>query len=159
MAKFEITTSEYEAAKKELERNRRKSLERRLRVILMRYEGMSCKQISEALGYDRSYVSYLCREFKQKGLAEYVRPKKGGNHRSLSCAEEDAILAGFQAKAEAGQRVTIPEIKAAFDQAIGKNTGRGYIYMVLKRKGWRQVAPGVEVPQGAVLKEEQTTGS
>ena len=141
MEKFEITAEEYEAVKRELEQSPRKGLERRLRAVMLRYEGKSCKQISEALGYDRAYVSFLFREFKQKGLAEYVRPKKGGNHRSLSCEEEDAILAGFQARAEAGQHVAVQEIKAAFDQAIGKDTGRGYIYMLLKRKGWCEEAP------------------
>jgi len=47
----------------------------------------------------------------------------------LSVEEEDAILTEFEEKANKGQ------IKTAFDKKMGKDTGRGYIYTVLKRKG------------------------
>ncbi len=54
----------------------------------------------------------------------------------LSREEYEAIKA-----AEAGQIVTVKEIKAAFDKVRGKDTGRGYIYMLLKRHGWRKAMP------------------
>jgi hypothetical protein len=45
--------------------------------------------------------------------------------------------------------VTVQEIKAAFDERLGKDTGRGYIYMVLKRHGWRSVTPRSKHPKKA----------
>ena len=50
---------------------------------------------------------------------------------------------------EAGQEVTAKEIKAAFDEVRGKNTGSGYIYMLLKRHGWRKVMPRSKHPKAA----------
>ena len=57
----------------------------------------------------------------------------------MSEAEEEEILAGFKAKAEAGQVVIAKDIKEAFDKKLGRDTGRGYIYMLLERHGWRKV--------------------
>ncbi len=71
------------------------------------------------------------------------------HHRALTDAEEDAILAPFEKAAEAGQAVTVKEIKAAFDKVRGKDTGRGYIYMLLKRHGWRKVMPRSKHPKAA----------
>ena len=38
---------------------------------------------------------------------------------------------------------------AAFDEARGKDTGSGYIYMLLKRHGWRKVMPRSKHPKAA----------
>ena len=82
-------------------------------------------------------------------LEEFIRNKYKTHHRSLTDAEENAILAPFEKAAEAGQVVTVKEIKAAFDKVRGKDTGRGYIYMLLKRHGWRKVMPRSKHPKAA----------
>ena len=58
---------------------------------------------------------------------------------ALSEERERRILSRFEKAAVAGQPVQAMEIKAAFDQARGRETGCGYIYMLLKRHGWRRV--------------------
>ncbi len=114
---------------------------------------MTCKEIGEKLGYFKQCVSRLCGEFKKYGLEEYIKLKYKGNHRSLSVEEEDAILTEFEEKANKGQVITVQQIKEVFDKKIGKDTGRGYIYMVLKRKGWRKVMPRSKHPKKASREE------
>ncbi len=72
-----------------------------------------------------------------------------GNHRSLSEAEKKEILDAYAEKAKSGQIVTVQEIKKTFDERIGKDTGRGYIYMVLARHGWRKTMPRSQHPKKA----------
>ncbi len=67
----------------------------------------------------------------------------------MSEAEEEEILAGFKAKAEAGQVVIAKDIKEAFDKKLDRDTGRGYIYMLLERHGWRKVLPRSKHPKKA----------
>jgi transposase len=67
----------------------------------------------------------------------------------MSYEEEQEILDQFAGKAEKGQIITVKEIKAAFDEKIGKDTGRGYIYMLLERHGWRKLKPRSQHPQKA----------
>ena len=70
-----------------------------------------------------------------------MRVKYTGNHRNMSYEEEQEILDRFQEAAKAGQIITVKEIKAAFDEKLGRDTGRGYIYMLLKRHRWRKLKP------------------
>jgi hypothetical protein len=45
--------------------------------------------------------------------------------------------------------VTVQEIKAIFDEKLGRDTGRGYIYMSLKRHKWHKVMPRPRHPKKA----------
>ena len=80
-------------------------------------------------------------------MEELIRNKYTSHRRALSEEKENEILGWFEKAAEAGQEVTAKEIKAAFDEAREKDTGSGYIYMLLKRHGWRKVMPRSKHPK------------
>ena len=63
--------------------------------------------------------------------------------------QEREILSRYEKAAEAGREVTAQEIKAAFDEALGRDTGNSYIYVLLKRHNWRKVKPRPRHPKGA----------
>ena len=113
--KFELSTEEYLAIQARMKENRDKRIDKRLQVLILRHEGKAPKEIIEKLNLSRSWIMQLCKDYREKGLEEYCHLKYDGHHRSLSEAEEDEILATFQEKANAGQIVTVKEIKAAFD--------------------------------------------
>ena len=144
-----ITETEYTAAKAASKRNKNKRVEKRLQVIILRYEGKKDVEIAQKLDYLRKRVSQLCAEFKRVGLDEYARHKYGGNNQCLTNEEEREILDGFARKAAKGQIITAQNIKAAFDERRGKDTGRGYIYMLLERHDWRMVMPRGQYPKKA----------
>lgn len=157
MKKHIITDEEYEAVKTAIKKNQNKWVDKRLQVLRLRYEGKKDIEIAEKLGYTRKRISNLCAEYKAKGLDEYARIKCGGNHRSLSYEEEENILKPFFEKAKLGQIVNGQEIKRAFDKVRGKDTGSGYIYMLLARHQWRKVMPRSQHPKKA--SEEEITSS
>ena len=67
----------------------------------------------------------------------------------MTYEEEEEILKKFEDAANAGQVITVKEIKAAFDEKLGRDTGRGYIYMLLKRHNWRKIKPRPQHPKKA----------
>jgi transposase len=144
-----ITEAEYLAAKDMSKKNMNKRVSKRLQVILLRYEGKKDIEIAEKLDYTRKRVSQLCAEYKRVGLDEYARHKYGGNHRLMSVDEEEEILDSFKEKATQGKMITVQEIKAEFEKKIGRDTGRGYIYMLLARHEWRKVMPRSKHPKKA----------
>jgi transposase len=75
----------------------------------------------------------------------------------LSYAEEAAILKEFDEKVAEGRVVTVSEIKKAFDEKRGKDTGRGYIYMLLKRHEYRMVMPRSKHPKKASDEEIESS--
>jgi transposase len=150
MKKHKITEAEYEAVKAAAKANRDKNVDRRLQVIILRYEGKKDREIGEKLDYHRKRISQLCAEFKVAGLEEYASTKYGGNHSNLSDEEEKAFLAGFEETAEAGQMTTIAEIAAAYDKLTGKERqSKSTVYYLLHKHGWRMVTPQKQHPQKA----------
>ena len=149
MKRFSISTEEYEAIKQAEKETKDKKTSTRLRILMWRYEGKKVKEIAEITGMRINSISQLCRRYKEQGLEEFKRNKYTSHNRALTAEQEQAILDEFEEVADAGQEVTVQEIKAAFDQVRGKDTGRGYVYDVLKRHGWRRVSPRSRHPKAA----------
>ena len=149
MKKYIISTEEYQAVIAAIKENRDKLVDRRLRVLKYRYEGMPDQQIAEVTGYHVKRLGQICKEYRDQGLEEFAKKKYGGNHRNLSESEEREILTEFEKKAEAGQMITVHEIKEAFDKRLGRDTGSVYVYMVLKRHHWRKIMPRARHPKKA----------
>lgn len=147
--KLTISPEEYEKIAKAEKATKDKRISRKLKVLMFRYEGLDNQTIAERLGISSTRITHLIGEYTRSGLEEYARIKYGGNHRNMSEDEESEILAKFKAKAEAGQVITVAEIKKAFDEKLGRDTGRGYIYMLLGRHNWRKVMPRSRHPQKA----------
>ena len=148
MSRFQISEEEYEAIKQAEKETNDKNVSRRLRVLMLRYEGEKVAKIAEMVGMRLNSVSQLCRRYREQGLEEFKRNKYTSHRQALSTEEEEEILARFEQAAEAGHEVTAQEIKAAFDEARGKETGRGYIYALLRRHGWRKVMPRPKASKG-----------
>ena len=149
MNRFQINREEYEAIRAAEKGTKDKNISRRLRVLMMRYEGKKVREIAEITGMRINSISQLCRRYREQGLEEFKRNKATSHHYALPKEKEQEILARFEKAAEAGQEVTAKDIKAAFDAERGKDTGRGYIYMLLKRHGWRKVMPRSKHPKAA----------
>ena len=144
-----MSKEEFEAVKAAEKETKDKNTSRRLRILMMRYEGYKVREIAKITGMRINSISQLCRRYREQGLEEFKRNKATSHRYALPVEKEREILARFEEAAEAGQEVTAQEIKAAFDEERGKDTGRGYIYMVLKRHGWRKVMPGSKHPKAA----------
>ncbi len=149
MVRQAITEIEYKEIVAAEKRTQDKQISRKLRAIMLRYEGLSNEEIGKQLGLCSVRISQLVSEYKKKGLENFVQKKYGGNHRNMSEAEEEKIISQFREEAEAGQVIIARDIKQAFDEKLGRDTGRGYIYMLLARHNWRKVMPRSRHPKKA----------
>ena len=140
---------EIEMVEAYIKANKLKRVDRRLQVIKLYLMGKKHQEIADKLNFSREWVCKLCNEYRQKGLVEYARHKYGGNNRAMTIEEEEAILAQFEEEASKGKLVVANTIKKAFDEKRGKQTGSGYIYMLLKRHKARKIMPRTAHPQKA----------
>ena len=142
---------------KEIEQARRdnkdKRAEARLKALELRAKGADAKQVSRATGFHASSVSRLVAKYRDHGLEAISGNHYGGNHRNMSIAEEAAILAPFQARAERGELVEVSEIARAYQAAVDHPVSKGQIYFVLHRHGWRKIMPRSRHPQKASEEE------
>jgi len=149
MKGYKISKEEYEAIKTKEKATRDKKVSERLRILMLIYEGYGIPEIAKITRRSRSGIYSLSKRYQEQGLEEFVCNKHTSHRRILTEAEEKEILNEFEKAAEAGKEVTAQDIKKAFDKKIGRDTGRVYIYRLLKRHGWRKVMPRSKHPKAA----------
>ena len=99
--KYEITKTEYQNVMQLRKIIKNKAIDRKLRVIMLRYEGYKNTEISKITEYTPNYIETLLKQFKEMGLKEYSTSKNvGGNHRLISEEKEDELLSNFEQNAK-----------------------------------------------------------
>ena len=133
--------------------NKDKRAEARLKALELRAKGADAKEVSRATGFHASSVTRLVAKYRDHGLEAISGNHYGGNHRNMSIAEEAAILAPFQERAEKGEMVEVSEIAKAYQAAVDHPVSKGQIYFVLHRHGWRKIMPRSRHPKKASEEE------
>ena len=147
MKRIQITEAAYEAIKAKEAETKDKNISRRLRALMLWYEGKSLKEIGKMLNVHPMSVNAMCRRYREQGLEEFARNKHESHYRLMSKEQEAEVLEQF--KGQEGKQITAKEIKAALDKAYGKETGHMYVYNVLKRHGWKKKMPRSRHPKAA----------
>ena len=137
--------------------NKDKRAEARLKALELRAKGADAKEVSKATGFHASSVTRLVAKYRDHGLEAISGNHYGGNHRNMSIAEEAAILAPFQERAEKGELVEVSEIAKAYQAAVDHPVSKGQIYFVLHRHGWRKIMPRSRHPKKASEEEIATS--
>ena len=75
MKRFQITEAEYEAIKAKEAKTKDKNISRRLRVLMLRYEGKKLDEITKMTNLHRTSITQMCRRYREHGLEEYARNK------------------------------------------------------------------------------------
>jgi transposase len=142
-----------EEEKQELQRcrkqNRDKKIDKRLEALAMRAEGKGNREISEKTGFHTQYITVLVSRYKANGIESITGNHYHGNRRNLSFEQEAQLLEPYRQAAEAGQIVSVSEIKAMYLKAVGHDIGSAQIYRVLHRHGWRKIMPRSRHPKKA----------
>jgi transposase len=114
----------------------------RIRMVLLREEGLAQPAIGSAMGVSLSTVNRAHMAYDQGGI-KALKPKPcGGRQRqNMTIAEEKTLLARFANAAGAGELLNIHDLKHAYEQAIGHATSNSTVYDLLARHGWRKLMP------------------
>ena len=102
----------------------------------------AASEIALHTGLAEQSVHNLISQYNRFGPEVVEGPGKGGRRRSyLSLEQEAAFLEPFKQKALTGQIATTAEIKKALEKHLGHKVHKSTVYRLLKRQGWRKVAP------------------
>lgn len=142
--KYAFSEEDKNAIKEARKNTRDKQQDRRLKVLELRCEGMTQKEIAEKTGFHRSHVSNLIKKYFEEGLGSISEKHYIGNRKNMSYEEEENLLAPFKEKANKGEL-----IEAVYREAVGHSIGTAQIYYVLHRHGWRKVMPRSRHPKKA----------
>jgi hypothetical protein len=68
---------------------------------------------------------------------------------------EQAFVAKWQPKAEAGGLVVLSEMRADLEQQLGRKVASEVFYRLVRRHQWRKVAPDTRHPKGDPIRQEE----
>ena len=93
--KYQITAEQKQEIERARKNNKNKQTENRLKVLYLRAEGASYKEIIKATGYSKANIAKIIKLYFEKGLEDITKGleditanKYGGNHRNLNYEEE-----------------------------------------------------------------------
>ena len=99
-------------------------------------------EIALHTGLAEQSVHNLISRYNRLGPEAVEGPGKGGRRRSyLSWEEEASFLESFRQAALTGKIATAAEIKVDLERRIGQKVHKTMVYRLLKRHGWRKLAP------------------
>ena len=101
MKRFQITEAEYKAIKAKEAETKDKKVSRRLRALMLWYEGKSLKEIGAILNVHPMSVNQMCRRYREQGLGEYARKKHESHYSQEQMAEKLGISRQHLASVEA----------------------------------------------------------
>lgn len=156
-SRYKFSEEEIKKIEQASKDNKDKRAEARLKALELRAKGADAKEVSKATGFHASSVTRLVAKYRDHGLEAISGNHYGGNHRNMSIAEEAAILAPFQERAEKGELVEVSEIAKAYQAAVDHPVSKGQIYFVLHRHGWRKIMPRSRHPKKASEEEIATS--
>ena len=120
----------------------RPEYQRRLAVWLAYLEPWPAHRIARALGVSVPAVWKWLGEYNRLGPQGLERQGRGGRRWGfLPIAQEQALLAEALAEARRGRVLTAKHLLPAVRQAVGHEVSLDYVYVLLKRQGWRKLAP------------------
>jgi transposase len=120
----------------------------RIRMVLLREQGLAQPAIATAMGVSLSTVNRAHMAYDRRGInALKPKPCGGRQRQNMAIAEEKKLLARFAKAAGAGELLNIHDLKLAYEQAIGHQTSNSTVYALLGRHGWRKLMPRPVHPQ------------
>jgi len=111
--------------------------------------GMTGPEIEELTGLSVQGIRQIQSEYFRNGGVIFQKPSRGGRRReNLSLSEEKAFLKPFFKDASASGIIEVSKIKSAYEKSVGRKVHKTTVYRLLKRHGWRKIAPRPSPPKG-----------
>jgi transposase len=122
--------------------------QRFLCVWLRVEQGLSAKEIARILHWNVNTIRITQRDFIAHGAKALMEEKRGGRRRQLMTIEEEKhFLTAFKDIADSASMLVVNEIKAAWEKQLGRTVHKTTVYRMLRRHGWRKVAPRPKHPK------------
>jgi len=105
MAKaYTISEEQVQQLKKHRKQNKDKKVEKRLKAVQLRGEGMENEEVSRIVEAHPKVVSRWFCQYAKNGINALLKGKRPGNHRNMTLQEESDLIAKFKKKLKRAMR-------------------------------------------------------
>lgn len=152
-----ITEEQRNGLQKCLKRARTKDDFRRVQCVWLRSAlSLDAEMIAVAIGWSPSRVRAVQGQFFREGEKALFGIGRGGRrNENLRPEQENALLANFLERAQAGGVLEVSQIKTAYENTVGHPVPKSTVYRMLARHGWRKIAPRPRHPHTDTAVQEE----
>jgi transposase len=120
----------------------RAEFQRRLVIWLAYLEPWPASRVARTVGVSLQAVWKWVGEYNRQGPGGLDRRGRGGRRWGfLTLEQEQALLAGVQEEAGKGRVLTAKHLLPQVEKAVGHAVSLDYVYALMRRHGWRKIAP------------------
>jgi transposase len=110
--------------------------------------GLSSKQVALSIGWSPATVKKNWSQYFSQGEKALLGEGRGGRRReNFSLKEETVFLGRFFETAKDGGVLVVNEVKAAYEEELGRTVPKSTVYRMLARHGWRKISPRPRHPK------------
>ena len=125
-------------------------------VVLPLVYGLNIKDTARVLGVSPGWVSQLRGRFlRGERIAADAVPRGGRYHAYQGKQEEAEFLQPYLESARQGGMLTVPPLKVALEERLGRSIALSTVYRMLHRHDWRKLAPDKRHPRADPEAQEQ----
>ncbi|MDR3154534.1 MAG: winged helix-turn-helix domain-containing protein, partial [Deltaproteobacteria bacterium] len=122
--------------------------------LMMVVGGASSESIEEIVGIAHSTV-FADIEKIRNPAPDNKKQWGGGNNFLMTPDDEEQFLSKYLDESKKGLILTVNELHQEYNNVVGKVTPKSTIYRILKRHGWRKVAPDKRHPKADPAAQEE----
>ena len=125
-------------------------------VLLPALLGATLEQTARVLGVGHATVSRYQAKVRRRLMdPAQLEPQWGGRRRqAMSIEQECEFLQPWAESSADGGLLVVAPLRAALALALGRTVTHSVVYRLLKRHGWRKVAPDTRHPKSDPLEQE-----
>jgi len=117
-------------------------------VYLKACYNLKAEVIAKIVGLSKGYIWHIHAKYRQVGEAAFDLGSRGGRyHHNLNLQQEESIIADITESGDSGAILEVSSIKHRYEALAGKSVHKTVIYRMLKRHGWRKIAPRPSHPK------------
>lgn len=116
---------------------------KRIQCVLLGAKGISSLNIALVVGWIPEYIRSVWQNYRRKGNQSLLGERRGKSRGRAFCSleEEAEFLAPYFEEAKKGGILIVSEIQKAYEKKIKRKVHHPRIYELLRRHGWRKIAP------------------
>lgn len=136
-------------------KNRREYMKTRA-VYLCKIKKMKAKDVALAVGTSVEMVYRFNARYKKLGISGLINAPRGGRKWSfMSIEEEKQLLESIKEDALKGLVIISKIVRNKAEEYLGRPVSADYAEDLLKRHGWRKIAPRPKHPKSSKEKQEE----
>lgn len=122
---------------------------RRVQAVYFRVgHGYDACRIARMTGYSARTVRNIHSAFLKDGMKIFtISPRGGRRNADMSVSEEAAFVSSFDIEGKSGGILEVSRVHRAHCEKVGRDVAVSTTYDLLRRHGWRKVAPRPRHPK------------